>query len=125
MTFVARGGRYYAFAHMHVNMFNNEEYDGSSVNGVWGQGAFETANLSQIPYSKTEHLSRQARDDVDQEKKRKARQGKELKGKEKKRKERNDWLFVCMHASCLRAGMLFEPFIYKSNLFTKTGSGQT
>ena len=32
---------YYAFAHMHVNMFNNEEYDGSSVNGVWGQGMNE------------------------------------------------------------------------------------
>ena len=32
---------YYAFAHMHVNMFNNEQYEGSSVNGVWGQGMNE------------------------------------------------------------------------------------
>eukprot|EP01043_Picozoa_sp_COSAG02_P003953 COSAG02_NODE_100_length_36897_cov_9.681749_13_plen_226_part_00 len=32
---------YYGFAHMHVNMFNNEQYEGSSVNGVWGQGMNE------------------------------------------------------------------------------------
>ena len=75
---------------------------------------FETANLSQIPYSKTEHLSRQARDDVDQEKKRKARQGKELKGKEKKRKERKGTTgcsFVCMLHACAQGCFLSHLYI--------------